>query len=383
MVLEQAREQLGNLTKIDTNIGFGDNQVTDRNLRLNKVNPNSIRPDGIPVIKGDSDAALTYPPAEATMLLNDTVSPDAVFSYVRFQAFHRVGNQANLQFDASDALTSLNPTDINFSLTATGSGAENSAITQQQTGTGRFQAAGLGGAGTATGSQLVAAQGVRRFSRVENEKPSDVINLYIPNELSFSDTVSYNEQSTGDVGRILEGVVGGNTRLLAETAGLKALNKVDQFASKLVDGLDQTIRARFGFVQNPREEALFNNTNLKKFDMKFSFAPRNKSEVEIVYNIIEAFRFHMMPELSPSSAVLFSPAEFEIDFLYRDASNFSYVENQSLPKLGRCFLTSTSVDYSPNPKSSFFMDGTATEINLSLDFLQAAHLNRQMIMRGF
>jgi hypothetical protein len=317
------------------------------------------------------------------MLLNDTVSPDAVFSYVQFQAFHRTGNQANVQFDASTALSTLNPSDLEFSLTATGRGAENSAITQQQTGTGRFQATDLGGAGTATGAQLVAAQGDRRFSRVENEKPSDVINLYIPNELSFSDTVSYNEQSTGDVGRILEGVVGGNTRLLAETAGLKVLDKVNQFTSKVVDGLNETIRARFGFVQNPREEALFNNTNLKKFDMKFSFAPRNKGEVEIVYNIIEAFRFHMMPELSPSSAVLFSPAEFEINFLYRNVSDFSYTENLSLPKLGRCFLTSTQVDYSPNPKSSFFLDGTPTEINLQLDFLQAAHLNRQMIMRGF
>ena len=98
----------------------------------------------------------------------------------------------------------------------------------------------------------------------------------------------------------------------------------------------------------------------------------------------------MMPELSPSSFVLFAPAEFEIDFLY-NAPLFEselplggeYRVNESLPKLGRCLLKSLSVDYSPNVKSSFFRDGTATEIHLNLSFIQAAHLNRQMIMRGF
>ena len=95
-----------------------------------------------------------------------------------------------------------------------------------------------------------------------------------------------------------------------------------------------------------------------------------------------------MPELSPSTFVLFAPAEFEIDFLYNDflenPTDFAEFRiNNSLPRLGRCLLKSVGVNYSPNAKSSFFRDGTATEINMDLSFMQAAHLNRQMIMKGF
>ena len=71
----------------DINIGFGDNQINDRDQRQFRVNPNAVRPDGIPVIKD-----ITFPPALSSF--SDNKSPDANFQYVRFQAFHRKGNQA-------------------------------------------------------------------------------------------------------------------------------------------------------------------------------------------------------------------------------------------------------------------------------------------------
>jgi hypothetical protein len=345
----------------DINIGFGDNQINDRDQRQFRVNPNAVRPDGIPVIKD-----ITFPPALSSF--SDNKSPDANFQYVRFQAFHRKGNQANVAFDANPAIINLNPFDTNITFSA--AGVEVDAIESQQ---------GTGQANPETNP---------RFSRANADEPSDIIRLYIPNELDFTDNVEYVTESTGDVGKILESVIGGNAGRLAELGSLGVLKKLDNMASTFVEGLDQSIRAKFGFAVNPREEALFKNTTLKTFNMKFTFSPRNKSEVESVYNIIESFRFHMMPELSPSTFVLFAPAEFEIDFLYNDflenPTDFAEFRiNNSLPRLGRCLLKSVGVNYSPNAKSSFFRDGTATEINMDLSFMQAAHLNRQMIMKGF
>jgi len=370
----------GSYETFQIEIGAGDNQITDRDLRRSDPNPNRIRPGGIPFIKD-----LTFPPAP----LNDSFlrGGDGVHQYVRFQAFHRRGNQATIKVDLSKDLTNI------LSVDGAGSSQQSDAAYSQTQGTGNFQAIF---ANDPTRESQVAQQGDRRLGRATIDEPSDIVRLYIPNELEFTDNVDYATESTGDVGRLLEAAIGGNAgRRLSELGLGKTLKTLDGLASTFVDGLDQSIRARFGFAVNPREEALFKNSTLKNFNMKFVFAPRNINEVDIVYNIIESFRFHMMPELSPSSFVLFAPAEFEIDFLYNaplfeselpfsdDRNATGYRINESLPKLGRCLLKSVSVDYSPNVKSSFFRDGTATEIHLNLSFIQAAHLNRQMIMRGF
>jgi hypothetical protein len=370
----------GSYKTFGVEIGAGDNQITDRDLRRSDPNPNRIRPGGIPVLKD-----LTFPPSPLNSGTGSlTRGGDGVHQYVRFQAFHRRGNQASINVDLTKP-----PTEI-LNVDTPSSSDQSNAVTSQNQGTGTYQAI-FANPDQVTPESQVAQQGDRRLGRATTDEPSDIVRLYIPNELEFTDNVEYTTESTGDVGRILEGALGGNAgSRLAEFGTIGALKKLDDLASTFVDGLDQSIRARFGFAVNPREEALFKNTTLKNFNMKFIFAPRNETEVDIVYNIIESFRFHMMPELSPSSFVLFAPAEFEIDFLYNAPlfeselpSNGEYRENESIPKLGRCLLKSLSVDYSPNVKSSFFRDGTATEIHLNLSFIQAAHLNRQMIMRGF
>ena len=89
-------------------IGAGDNQITDRNLRRSNPNPNRIRPGGIPVIKD-----LTFPPSPFSLPGTDPLQSgvgslarggDGVHQYVRFQAFHRRGNQASIKVDLNRPL---------------------------------------------------------------------------------------------------------------------------------------------------------------------------------------------------------------------------------------------------------------------------------------
>ena len=59
------------------------------------------------------------------------------------------------------------------------------------------------------------------------------------------------------------------------------------------------------------------------------------------------------------------------------------VENTELPKLGRCFVTAIDTNYSPNPKSAFFVDGTPVQVNMNVSFTQAIMINKQFVMQGF
>jgi hypothetical protein len=124
----------------------------------------------------------------------------------------------------------------------------------------------------------------------------------------------------------------------------------------------------------------------------FTFAPRSQEEALIMMNIIEAFRFHMMPELSLGGNMLLAPHEFGISFMTLNAERtedgtFSrateFVENKNLPKIGRAFLESANTEFAPNERSAFFYDGIPTEIKLTLNFKQAFLPNRQFILEGF
>ena len=158
--------------------------------------------------------------------------------------------------------------------------------------------------------------------------------------MQFNDSVQYEDKSMGDAARILEAMAG-NRGAITDEVQLRALGAASSFAAGLplggLSGIEDTVKARLGFTENPRNEALFKNTERKSFNMSFNFAPRNPDEVEIVFNIIESFRFHMLPELSASASVLFAPDEFELTFMYKKPGESSVEENLSIPKLGRCF----------------------------------------------
>ena len=133
-------------------------------------------------------------------------------------------------------------------------------------------------------------------------------------------------------------------------------------------------------------------------------------------NIIQSIRFHSVPQLAPSTLNYLAPHEVEIKFYRttllgddtvkdtfgRDGSSefkdvttlengeegdsentITLIENTELPKLGRCFVTAIDTNYSPNPKSAFFVDGTPVQVNMNVSFTQAIMINKQFVMQGF
>lgn len=219
------------------------------------------------------------------------------------------------------------------------------------------------------------------------EKLEEQILMYIPSGLNFSDKVDYEEGSAGVFNAINE-AVSGNIGAGIDKLKLLGVEKLSQKAAKNIptggeNDLSNFFRARLGFAENPKNESLFRGVGRKTFSLEFKFAPRNQRESIMMLNIIEAFRFHMLPELSISSTMLLAPHEFDVSFFYRDLPSGEFVENVNLPKIGRAFLTDLSVNYAPSERSTFFRDGVPTEVTLNLTMSQAVLLNRQLILAGF
>lgn len=250
------------------------------------------------------------------------------------------------------------------------------------------------------------------------ESTKDRVFLYLPSSLSFTDTMSYQDTSVSGLRNIYQAAAG-NTDIVSRSivqgfAGF-ASSKISKSINDVVGGnfdVYNQLRAQIGQVSNPKNESLFQGMERKKFSMDFTFAPRSPEEALIAQNIVQTFRFHSVPELAPSTINYFSPHEVEIKFyrstllnsqteddVQRDSfgralggteinvndgeEKIKLVENTEIPRLGRCFVDSVSVNYSPNSKSAFFVNGQPVQISMNLSFTQAFVMNKQFVLQGY
>ena len=175
-----------------------------------------------------------------------------------------------------------------------------------------------------------------------------------------------------------------------------------------------SLRSSIGLVSNDQNEQSFKGVQRKSFQFSFQFSPTSPKEAVAMQNIIQCFRFHSAPELSESTTQFFAPHEVDVRFFRnsfvntqedqaikdsfgRDAlvsevytggagqrrSVGKLLENTEIPKIGRCFVTSVNLNYTPQAKSSFFVNGVPTEVLMSVTLQQAIMTNKQFVLQGF
>jgi hypothetical protein len=246
-------------------------------------------------------------------------------------------------------------------------------------------AAGGAAAGAGTAAGIVAT--AKAFN---NEAVYDqMISIYLPfcTKVNNEDSFVY-EDISNQVASAFFNALGSPVDTAAQ--GLEA------GAQKLagVVGAAGSVAAARGVVINPRLEKLFKQKEFRTFSFSWEFYPRNKTEVQSIRDIIETFRYHAHPardeqvvgeKESNVQIMLRVPAEFEIRFLSSnpDINQAGFVENEYLPKIGRCSLTSISVDYTPNSIFSTFVDNSPTAIVLTLNFSEMGVLTRETVDKGY
>ena len=143
---------------------------------------------------------------------------------------------------------------------------------------------------------------------------------------------------------------------------------------------EQILNKTQGNVFNTRQEQLFKNMNFRQHQFSWLFIPRNLKESDEINSIIRTFKFFMHPALTQggSTSLLITPAEFDIDFRYKNHSN------ESISKIATCALAACDVDYTSIGEFIAF-EGTENPVAITLDltFVEMEPLNRSMILGGF
>ena len=256
-----------------------------------------------------------------------------------------------------------------------------------------------------------------------SERSMDRIFMYVPNTLNFTDTFNYEAQNTGAL-RMFYEAAAGNSKAVSEPIRTCAQSMISKQAEGFTDDLSggavkfnpyDSLRTQIGLVSNPMEEQAFKGVPFRQFSFSFQFAPTSPEEAKMMQNIIQTFRFHSAPELSESTTQFFAPHEVDVKFFrntminrennarqIRDTFGRSarvdevstisggegdtvgkLVENTEIPKIGRCFVTSVGLNYSPQSKSSFFVNGVPSEVSMQVTMTQAIQINKQFILQGF
>ena len=168
-------------------------------------------------------------------------------------------------------------------------------------------------------------------------------------------------------------------REAAILAALKLAENVPGF-----QGATDVLGMATGEVVAERLELAFRNINKRKFQYTFKMLPKSREEVDMVHEIVLAFKKHMSASFKDgnrSGKTLMVPDTFNIEYMYNGSGN------QYLHKISECVLETVDVSYGGDRYKTFAgVDGKGAppvETTLSLNFAELELISRERIEEGF
>lgn len=208
--------------------------------------------------------------------------------------------------------------------------------------------------------------GIKATSKINRLKTAVALN--VPNNYTVGYRVNYADEELGTMfgnaaaaARGEGNITGTNTAILGlagKSQGMPALSALTKAAI------------------NPRKEQLFRSVDNRRFTFEYQFAPRSEKEAMNIKRIIDTFKYHMHPEYLDNNtrlAYLF-PSEFDIVHM------FDNKESKFMNKISTCVLAEMTVNYSPNGQWSTHTDGSPTQINVQLTFVELETLTKERFM---
>ena len=137
-----------------------------------------------------------------------------------------------------------------------------------------------------------------------------------------------------------------------------------------------------GTVVTPRMEMMFEGVGRRSFSYTFNFIPKSEQEALVVEEIIQHFKFYMMPAYSNPNTrrEMDIPGTFDIQYMYMGS------QNQFLHHISTCVLENMNVAYGGDRYKTFNAsdDGAPpVETNLTLNFKELELITRERVFEGY
>lgn len=229
----------------------------------------------------------------------------------------------------------------------------------------------------------IAQYPIVRFLAEDETRNEKEILLPMPQGgISFGDS--------GQYGQVDLGLIAGSIAELANSGGTDSLwSRVvntweqsrgrDILANIVTD--NQAIRFATGTqatLRPPNTNTTFTNNSLRQFGFQFKLTASSQKGSEAIRDIVKTFRrlTYASNQSDEETLILNYPPVWTISFL--DGFSGSIRENQYLPRIGKCYLTSLNTVYNSS-SNLVHHDGAPTEVDVSLTFQETRVLTRRDI----
>ena len=227
-----------------------------------------------------------------------------------------------------------------------------------------------------------------------------IINLPIPRNVTDSQGVQYGESSLNPLeatglSAVAAGVdPAGSVQALKNAFNTLAKGSAEVLANTEVQGAigaavagtaigalggnvsaDQLISRATGQILNPNLELLFNGVGIRTFPFSFQFFPRNRSEGQVVMDIIRTLKIEMAPSRTTKSEAkgIFIKAPSVLHLKYKKGNSPHPFLNRFQPAV----LSDMKVNYTAAGSHSTFYDGTPTHIQVDMQFKELNPIFRE------
>ena len=238
------------------------------------------------------------------------------------------------------------------------------------------------------------------LSKLPTKRLEKSIALYMPAQVTATYGVNYSDEKIGSLAMAGSDAIeafkngGSNTeakiRSALKAAGPAGKEMLQGFLEGALDavapGAQALAQLERGTVVTPRMEMMFEGVGRRSFSYTFNFIPKSEQEALVVEEIIQHFKFYMMPAYSNPNTrrEMDIPGTFDIQYMYRGS------ENSFINKVSTCFLTQVDVQYG-DAKFKTYEEATGLrgkglppqKSQIQLSFSEIELLSQDKIADGF
>jgi hypothetical protein len=220
------------------------------------------------------------------------------------------------------------------------------------------------GKNTSTMSRAPVAAALH-LARPPTTRMAQAITLYMPPSVKVSYKSNYKDSEIGFLAsgiasagmsaiEAFKGGIGSVEKLVTtsmEGGAAFLADKAMKVADTFAPGASTLAQLSAGSILGSKMEVMFTDVGRRNFSFTFNFIPKSEQEARMVYDIVQTFKEHMLPEYLMSitlmkqtiklgqGRILKIPDTFDIMYFFH--SN----ENPFLNRISTCYLTSLDVEY--------------------------------------
>lgn len=235
-----------------------------------------------------------------------------------------------------------------------------------------------------------SANEVFTFKRAPTTRTNQLIALYMPSTVEVTYASQYEDKDITVTGKAVTQVIDAPRDQKGKAIGEGVTEAGTEAARTSMDAIAGGTRAiefaRAGKVTMDRMELIFSGVAKREFNYNFKFLPKSLQEAKVVREIINTFKFHMLPELmgDPGTSRDFvTPDTFDIEYHWVGSGE----HNSYLNKVSTCVLQNFNVKYGGGRYSTHVADETnntpPVESEISLSFKELEIITKTRASEGF